>query len=660
MTVISLARSKSRAGSPVADIDELSAVDSSIQRASAALLALQAEDGHWRFELETDCTITAEYILMMHFMDELDGALQEKLARYIRAKQMRNRHGGWPLYQGGDMDLSCTVKCYYALKAAGDDADAPHMQQAREAVLAAGGAAKSNVFTRILLAMFGQVPWRAVPYIPVEIMLLPRWFPFHLDKVSYWARTTMVPLFILISKKAQAKNPQAIGVPELFVVPPEQERHFYANGGLLNKLFLGVDRIGRTLDPLIPAAVRQHAIGKAERWFVDRLNGEDGIGAIFPPMVNSYEAMALLGYPKDHPLRATCLKAIQKLLVFRDDGSAYCQACVSPVWDTAWSVMALLRAGETAGAGSAIEKAMEWLASKQELELKGDWAARAPDLAPGGWAFQYANAYYPDLDDTSVVASLLHIVPTGTPEAEKYRHRIDRAADWLVGLQSKNGGFAAFDADNTYHYLNAIPFADHGALLDPPTEDVTGRVLAFLGIIGRPQDKEAIRRGIAYCKRLQKPDGSWWGRWGTNFIYGTWSVLAGLALAGEDLQQPYIRKAVDWLKSRQHPDGGWGETNDSYADPRLAGTMDGVSTANSTAWALLGLLSAGEVQSQAVERGVRFLLGNQLGDGVWRHPSFNAPGFPRVFYLKYHGYTTYFPLWALTRYRQLMARAKTA
>jgi squalene-hopene/tetraprenyl-beta-curcumene cyclase len=639
-------------------------IDQAIERARLALMARQRPDGHWCFEFETDCTISAEYILMMHFIDEIDDVLQEKLARYIRLKQRLDTHGGWPLYHDGVIDISCSVKAYYALKAAGDSPDAPHMKRAREAILAKGGAAKSNVFTRILLAMFGQVPWRAAPYVPVEIMLFPRWMPFHLDKVSYWARSTMVPLFILCSLKAKAKNPRNVSVAELFVTPPEQERHYFSSSTFVSKLFLVLDKVGRACDPLIPSSLRRKAITRAEQWFLPRLNGEDGLGAIFPPMVNALEAMELLGYAKDHPARATCLKSLQKLIVHRDDGTAYCQPCVSPVWDTGWSAMALLRASPDDATQAAVTQAMEWLAPLQELELKGDWAVQAPDLAPGGWAFQYANAYYPDLDDTAVVAALLHVAVRGTPEADKYRARIERATDWLVGMQSDNGGFASFDRNNTHYHINEIPFADHGAMLDPPTEDVSGRVLALLGVLGRAQDKPAIDRCIAYLRSAQLPDGSYWGRWGTNYIYGTWSVLAGLALAGQDMQQPWIRQSVEWLVSKQHADGGWGETNDSYFDPELRGTNGGVSTAHSTAWAVLGLLAAGDVSTGATRRGVQWLLDHQQPPGepeadLWYHPSFNAPGFPRVFFLKYHGYTAYFPLWALTRYRQLLARSSS-
>ncbi|GAB2546728.1 squalene--hopene cyclase [Rhodanobacter koreensis] len=637
---------------------EAGSLHQAIERARVALLAQQRDDGHWCFELESDGTITAEYILLMHYMGEIDHPLQEKMVRYLHAIQATDTHGGWSQYHGGAIDVSCTVKAYYALKAAGENPAAEHMRRAREAVLAHGGAARCNVFTRILLALFEQVPWRAVPYVPVEIMLFPRWAPFHIEKISYWARTTVVPLTILCTLKAKASNPNKVGVRELFVTPPEQERHYFLHGGALNRMFLVLDSVGRALDRWVPKKLRQRAIRKAEAWFLPRMNGEDGIGAIFPPMVNCYEAMALLGYPKDHPARQTCLRALQKLVVHRDDGSAYCQPCVSPVWDTGWCALALMHASDNASTQTAITRACDWLTARQELQHKGDWAARVPDVAPGGWAFQYANAFYPDIDDTAVIAALLHIQDRHHAEPSRHRVNIDRAADWMIALQSKNGGFAAFDADNTHYYLNAIPFADHGALLDPPTEDVSGRVLACLGVLARAQDRDSVRRCIAYLRASQHADGCWWGRWGSNYIYGTWSVLGGLALAGEDPQQPYIRKAIDWLRSRQHADGGWGETNDSYIDPALRGTNQNVSTPHSTAWAVLAQLTMGEVHSGSVRRGIAFLLADQQANGLWSHPSHNAPGFPRVYYLKYHGYAAYFPLWALARYRQLLRLAE--
>src|SRR5580693_1554317 len=520
-----------------------SPLDRAIVDARDALVARQHAEGYWLFELEADCTIPAEYIMMMHFLDEIDAVLQEKLAVYLRRHQAE--HSGWPLFPGGDFDLSCTVKVYYALKLAGDDIAAPHMARARAAILARGGAARANVFTRIALALFGQLPWRGVPYIPVEIMLLPKWFPFHLDRVSYWSRTVMVPLFILCTRKPVAKNPRQVDIRELFTTPPDKERHYFRDavrqGGLLAHVFLAVDRLGRLLDPLIPRGMRERATQRAEEWVLERLNGEDGLGAIFPAMVNALEVMTILGYPADDPRRVTAKRAIQKLVV-ESASSAYCQPCVSPVWDTAWASIAMQEIGEPA-AIHASTRALDWLQTEQILDEAGDWRVNRRGLAGGGWAFQFANPHYPDLDDTAVVAWSMH----QAHNSEEYSEAVRRALDWLVGMQSANGGFAAFDADNTYYSLNRIPFADHGALLDPPTSDVTARVVTVLARVGRPEDRAALTRAIAYLRREQESDGSWFGRWGTNYIYGTWSVLCALNAAGIDHDDPAIVRAVDWL-----------------------------------------------------------------------------------------------------------------
>jgi squalene-hopene/tetraprenyl-beta-curcumene cyclase len=623
-----------------------SMLDRAVDAARDALIACQHANGFWLFELEADGTIPAEYIMMMHFLDEIDETLQRKLAHYLRAQQAG--HGGWPLYHGGDFNMSCSVKAYYALKLAGDDPQAPHMARARAAILTRGGAARANVFTRIALALFGQLPWRGVPYIPVEIMLLPRWFPFHLDKVSYWSRTVMVPLFILCTRKPAAKNPRQIGIRELFTIAPDEERHYFRDalkqGGMLARVFLLADRLGRMIDPLIPARMRERATRRAEQWMLERLNGEDGLGAIFPAMVNALEAMTILGYSNDDPRRATAKRALQKMLVV-GPSSAYCQPCVSPVWDTTLAVLGLQETG-CAPSRAAATRALDWLRSVQILDEPGDWRVNRPNLAGGGWAFQFANGHYPDLDDTAVVAWAMH----QAPNSADYHTSLYRALDWLVGMQSRNGGFGSFDADNTHYSLNKIPFADHGALLDPPTSDVTARVATALARVGRPQDKPALQRAILFLRREQEADGSWFGRWGTNYVYGTWSVLTALAQAGVGRDDPTVRKAVEWLSQRQNADGGWGESNDSYA---RAGGASAASTPFQTAWALLGLLAAGEAASDSVRRGVDHLLRTQGGDGLWSDPNFTAPGFPRVFYLKYHGYSGYFPLWALATYRTL-------
>jgi squalene-hopene/tetraprenyl-beta-curcumene cyclase len=493
------------------------------------------------------------------------------------------------------------------------------------------------------------LPWRGVPYIPVEIMLLPRWSPFHIDKVSYWSRTVMVPLFILCARRPVAKNPRKVDVRELFTTPPDKERHYFRRSGLLAKAFLLFDRVGRIIDPLVPKAVRARATRRAETWILDRLNGDDGLGAIFPAMVNALEVMVILGYPADDPRRVTAKRALQNLLVVGPT-SAYCQPCVSPIWDTALACLSLQEAGDDTSR-DASARALDWLKTKQLLDQPGDWQVNRPGLPGGGWAFQFANDYYPDLDDTAVVAWAMH----QAPDPARYADSIRRALDWLVGMQSRNGGFGAFDADNTCYYLNKIPFADHGALLDPPTSDVSARVVAVLSRIGREQDKPALNRAIGFLRREQEADGSWFGRWGTNYIYGTWSVLMAFAQAHIGPNDPAVRRAVAWLKQKQNPDGGWGESNDTYADPPKPAAEFG-STAYQTAWALLGLMSAGEAGSDAARRGAEFLMHTRQADGLWSDPSHTAPGFPRVFYLRYHGYSSYFPLWALAAYRTLTRR----
>ncbi|MEE9254215.1 MAG: squalene--hopene cyclase [Pseudomonadales bacterium] len=622
------------------------AIDPAIDRARDALKALQRENGHWSFELEADCTIPSEYILMMHFMDEIEVELQRKLAVYVRGRQ--NEEGGWPLYYAGETNISCTVKAYYALKLAGDSPDEPHMKRARDAILARGGAARANVFTRIMLAQFRQIPWRGVPFIPVEIMLLPRWFFFHLDKVSYWSRTVMVPLFILTTLRAHAKHPSQIDIQELFVTPPEEELHYFPGRSARNRMYLLLEQSARRLQALIPSSMRERALHKAETWCLERLNGEDGLGAIFPAMVNAYEALAALGYPATHPLRTTANEALRKLLVVRED-DAYCQPCVSPIWDTALACHALLEAGEKDDPD--VSRALDWMAPLQVREW-GDWAVQRPGVAGGGWAFQYRNDHYPDLDDTAVVAWAME-----RADRERYSEEIDLAADWLRDLQSRGGGFASFDADNTHFHLNEIPFADHGALLDPPTADVSARVVTLLARLECPEDSKALQDGIEYLEREQEHEGAWWGRWGTNYIYGTWSVMAALRAADYDMESEPVKRGARWLKDVQRSDGGWGETNDTYArtapDAELIRTGNHGSNAFQTAWALLGLLEAGEADCPEVERGIQYLMDQQTNDGLWDDPWFTAPGFPRVFYLKYHGYAKYFPLWALARYRNL-------
>ena len=624
---------------------ETDPLHTAIEAANAALLARQAADGHWLFELEADATIPAEYVLLEHYLDRIDPALEAKIGVYLRAKQSAD--GGWPLFHDGASDLSVSVKAYFALKAIGDAADAPHMLRARDRILALGGAERSNVFCRVQLALFGQVPWRATPVMPVEVMHLPRWFFFHLSKVSYWSRTVLVPLLVLMALRPQARNPRRIGVAELFRSPPDRVRDWFRGPyrSAWGPVFRMLDTALRPLVPFLPKGARRRAIQAAVDFTVERLNGEDGLGAIYPAMANSVMMFDVLGYAPDHPHAVTAWGAVRKLLVVKPD-HAYCQPCLSPIWDTGLAAHA---AAETEGAHApAVQAACDWLATRQITTVQGDWAQSRPALAPGGWAFQYENAHYPDVDDTALVGMLLH--RGGDPA---HADAIERARVWIVGMQSRNGGWGAFDVDNDYQFLNHIPFADHGALLDPPTVDVTARCMSFLAQLGHTLDDPTMARALAYVRQEQEADGSWFGRWGTNYIYGTWSTLCALNAAGLPSEDVAVRRAVDWLLARQRSDGGWGEDEESYADAPPGHYHH--STPSQTAWALLGLMAAGEVGHPAVAQGIDYLRRTQRPDGEWAELPYTAVGFPRVFYLRYHGYRLFFPVLALARYRNLLA-----
>jgi len=634
---------------------ELAQIEAAVSRATQALLATQRADGHFVFELEADVSIPAEYILFQHFLGQpADAELEGKLATFIRRQQAA--HDGWPLFTDGAFNISSSVKAYFALKAVGDSPEADHMRRARAAILAHGGAANANVFTRSLLALFGALPWRGVPVMPVEILLLPRWFPFHMTKVSYWSRTVITPLVVVNALKPRAKNPRNVSIAELFVEPPDRVRHW--PGAPQQKfpwttLFGALDQLLRWSEPYFPKGLRKRAIDRAVAFVEERLNGEDGLGAIYPAMAYSAIMFDTLGYGRQDPRMVQVMKAIDRLLVIRED-EAYCQPCVSPVWDTGLAAHALMEAGGEASAPP-VRAGLAWLEPLQITDVAGDWAVRKPHVRPGGWAFQYANAYYPDVDDTAVVAMAMDRAVGQGPDdrGSEYKTAIARAREWIEGLQSANGGWGAFDSDNDYDYLNYIPFADHGALLDPPTADVTARCLSMLGQLGEvPSGNPVVARGVDYLLRTQENDGSWFGRWGMNYIYGTWSVLCALNAVQRDPRSAEVQKAVAWLKTIQNKDGGWGEGGESYALD-YAGYCPAPSTPSQTAWALLGLMAAGVVEDNAVTLGVRYLARTQAEDGFWKEERFTATGFPRVFFLRYHGYAKYFPLWAMARYRNL-------
>lgn len=676
-------------GGRKADSGALPDLDRVTMDAAALLASKQREDGHWVFDLEADVTIPAEYVMLQRFIGRpLEPETAERLTTYIMERQMPD--GSWPLYAvDGNANISASVKAYFALKLLGQDKNAPPMIKARQMILALGGAETSNVFTRITLALFGQVPWRTPPAMPIEIMLLPKWFFFHLSKVAYWSRTVIVPLLILYAVKPVCRLQHDEGIAELFLTPPDKLGHLdrFRQHGWRKNAFILLDRLLKRTMHRFPRRVKARALNEAERWTRARMQGDGGIGAIYPAMANAVMALKSLGYGDDDPDYQRGLAAIEDLMVnmgsdccngAADNGSgafgayhdssaapdlyptalagtagnqanSFCQPCCSPIWDTCMSLTALCEAGYS---GEQTERAMAWLFS-QQIDLPGDWSEQQPGLAAGGWAFQYENARYPDVDDTAKV--LMSLFRAGALKRPEYGEQIERAINWVLGMQSTDGGWGAFDRDNNHHYLNDIPFADHGALLDPSTADLTGRCIELLGTLGHGPDYPPIAKAIAYLKKEQEPFGGWFGRWGVNYIYGTWSVLSGLRQAGEDMDSPYVNKATQWLISCQNDDGGWGETCASYDDPSLAGS--GTSTASQTAWALLGLMAAGKANHIAVAAGVRFLA-ERYQDG-WEEQQFTGTGFPRVFYLRYHGYSLFFPVWSLAVYQRYTSGVET-
>ncbi|QNT77659.1 squalene--hopene cyclase [Entomobacter blattae] len=628
-----------------------SRLDDAVRKAHGVLMDKQEGDGYWVFELEADCTIPAEYVLLEHYMDRIDEELQVKIGRYLR--RIQGEHGGWPLYYDGKFDMSASVKAYFALKAIGDSPDEPHMVRARKAILQHGGAERSNVFTRFQLALYGEVPWEATPVMPIEMFLLPRKAVFSVWNMSYWSRTVVAPLLVLAALKPKAVNPRNITVQELFTRPPSLIKD-WIRGPYRSRwghVFKAVDVAIRPLEKRSPKWLREKAIKVTVDFIMERLNAEDGLGAIYPAMANAVMMLKALGIPDEDPRSVAAWKAMRRLIVDYGD-EAYCQPCFSPIWDTGLAGHAMLEAAsgpegvqpeETA---ERMTKAAEWLLSKQILDVKGDWALNNPTLPPGGWAFQYENDYYPDVDDTAVVGMMLH--RDGNPA---YEEAIERARHWIVGMQSSNGGWGAFDIDNNVYVLNHIPFADHGALLDPPTADVTARCISFLAQLGHKEDRPVIARGVEYLRAEQEADGSWFGRWGTNYIYGTWSVLCALNAAGVSPTDPAVERAVEWLKSVQREDGGWGEGESSYEGGPRGQYKE--SLPSQTAWALLGLMAAGHRDDPEVQKGVAYLVETQKEDGTWEEEPYNAVGFPKVFYLKYHGYSQFFPLMAMSRYKNL-------
>lgn len=635
----------------VVDAAQTSALDRAIENGVQALLAGQDPAGFWVHELEADVTITSEYILLRRWLGTANPAREAKAARHLLSRQLPD--GGWAVYAGGPANISATVKAYFALKMTGLPPTHPALAKARRCVRDLGGITQVSVFTRILLALFGEMDWKGVPCMPVEIMLLPRWFYFNLYEISYWSRTVLVPLLIIFAHRPVRRAPEHARLDELYLVPrAEADLSFPRDAETFTwrNFFLFVDRCLRIHDRFVRRPFRQRAIMAAERWMVERMQGEGGLGGIFPAMANAVIALMCLGYDPASPEVRRGLAAIEALgieesLTFR------LQPCLSPIWDTALTVSTLVEAGLPPD-HPALVRAGQWLLDRQ-TRCPGDWRLKAPGVAPGGWAFQFENEYYPDVDDSAVV--LMSLRKLCLPDEEAKTRAVARGLNWILALQGSDGGWGAYDRDNNRLMLNKIPFADHGALMDPSTEDLAGRVLEALGYLGVRPDNPAAARALHFIRARQCPDGSWYGRWGVNYLYGTWSVVAGLRAIGEDMGHPCVRRAVGWLLSRQNADGGWGESCFTYDDPRTGGM--GRSTASQTAWALLALVHAGEAAHPAVTRGVQFLLSTQQATGGWNEAEFTGTGFPRVFYLRYHGYRAYFPLWALALYRRACAAA---
>ena len=660
-----------------------------IERTCSWLLDEQQADGHWVAELEGDTILESEYILLLAFLGQHESEVARKAARYIVNAQLDG--GGWTTYPGGPVDISASVKAYFALKLTGHDPSSAPMQRARAAILAHGGADAVNSFTRFYLALLGQISYEQCPAVPPEALLLPRWSPVNLYKVSAWSRTILVPLSIMWAYRPQTKLDPRLGISELFLKPPDQWPPLRCPGQKGGTGLLSWDRFFRSVDRAIKFCqrhgwlpLRARALCVAEKWMIDRFSGSEGLGAIFPPMIWSTIALKCLGYGDDSPAARYCHEHLQGLLIEEED-TVRLQPCKSPIWDTAITLRAVAAAG-LPPSHSASRRAVDWLLS-QQIQRKGDWSETV-DAEPGGWCFEYSNEFYPDVDDTIMVVmalagqmegamkssvDLVQQTAGGDPdelllvaqgavatsgEARRGIVALDqlaasstRALRWVLALQNRDGGWGAFDRDNDHEFLCHVPFADHNAMIDPSTPDLTGRVLEMLGQLGRRVGDPVVDRAVAYMRRTQEADGSWFGRWGVNYVYGTWQALVGLAAVGIMPDDSTMVAGGNWLLAYQQPSGGWGESPDSYAEPRKRG--QGPTTPSQTAWAILGLIAAGQAHTDAVARGIGFLLRKQREDGTWHEPQFTGTGFPQVFYLRYHYYPIYFPLLALAQWSEI-------
>ena len=632
--------------SQASQLDLHDKVSCAIKKIQSRYISEQRSEGYWWYELESNVTMTSEYLMLLHFLGLKDNDRDRKMVSHILKRQRPD--GTWSLHWGGEGDLSTTAEAYFALKLAGHQQDDPRLKDAREFILQQGGLENTRVFTKIFLALFGEYDWRGIPSVPVEINLIPSWFPFNVYSFSSWARATFVPLSVVLDRKPV--RPQSAGVSELYKSSGSIPRAVNPGSSALSwkRFFAALDGLLKMVEDSPLRVLRDKALSSARGWIIDHQEPTGDWGGIQPAMVNSILALAALDYDMSHEPVGKGLEALRRFGIETEE-EIFLQSCISPVWDTALTSVALRWSG-TPKEHPALEKAGRWLASKQILE-KGDWSNKRPEVKPGGWAFEFDNSRYPDVDDSCVVLMFLsEYADSGTAQASA----LERGLGWILGMQGRDGGWAAFDADNNMHILNQLPFGDLEAMIDPSTADITGRVLQLLGQIGYTVKDPVVRKAIKFLRRTQEKDGSWWGRWGVNYLYGTSCALSGLDAVGDDMSSAYVRKAVQWLMKHQNMDGGWGECCESYGNPALK--CRGASTPSQTAWAILALISAGKGTSAEVVKGIDYLLRNQNDDGTWNEECYTGTGFPKYFMLKYHNYRNCFPLMALGKFQSLLKK----
>ncbi|MBI4285990.1 MAG: squalene--hopene cyclase [Chloroflexi bacterium] len=630
-------------------------LERAISRTRDYLLGIQSQAGYWAGELEADVSVAAGLIPLMYFMTgKVDPVKQQKVINYVMSEQQAD--GSWSAYYGGTGDLSVTVQAYFALKLAGVSAAEPFLQRARAFILSRRGITRANTLTKVWLALFGQLDWRGIPSLPPEIILLPDWSYFNIYEFASWSRATIVALMVVLTRRPTCNVPAHAQLSELYVTPESERDRYPSEAGKVfswRSFFLLLDRCFKAWEKLPFQPGRWLALRRVERWLVDHQEADGSWGGIMLPWVYSLIALKCLGYTLEHPVIARGLQGLASFTV-EDESTLWLQPATSPVWDTAWATIALGESGLPPD-HPALVRAARWLL-QEEIQTGGDWQVKKPGTKPGCWAFEFENDLYPDIDDTAVVPRALRKVRLPPPDEVRKAGAIERGMQWVTSMQSRNGGWAAFDCDNNKQILAHIPFADFMTPLDPTSPDVTAHAIELLGgeqgagaSSTGPGQASSLKRAITYLKGCQEADGAWYGRWGVNYIYGTGLVLAALPVAGEDTRQSYVRRAVSWLEACQNDDGGWGETCHTYEDPACRGK--GPSTASQTAWALLGLIAAGEHAGDAVRRGINYLIGTQKEEGTWQEEAYTGTGFPRAFYLRYDLYRTYFPLLSLARYK---------